>query len=264
MEKVLGYMLSEGDGVEAKPEIISNNKQWLQFRAVLQEGDEENRNKRTYPTKLLEKAIQAPYIQERLKTKTLFGECNHPLDQSIERQMVIDQSRVSHIITEMYFEKNLLKGKLETANTHVGKDMKGLIEQGCRVAFSFRGMAPIKNEGGRAYIADPIKALCWDWVLHPSHAPAYMEGLIESSVFSNAPSQDGDVCIALSESDIRSFLEHESDVLNTAEMLGTDIANATISLENNQVSVRHGKTCAKLFLEAATLRKLDEYMIKLF
>jgi hypothetical protein len=260
MDKILGYILTEA-GVEAQPEIMSVSKAFLRMRAVLQEGNEQNRNGRIYPTKILQEAIQAPYIMERLKTKSLMGECGHPLDPRIERQMSIDMSRVSHIITEMSFEKNLLKGIVETANTHVGRDMKGLVEQGCKVAFSFRGMAPIKTEGGKQVISNPMKALTWDWVLHPSHAPAYMEGLVESASIAK-----DDVCIALTESVLRDFLKQESSMLNEAaeQFLGTSLDVARLSIDGGMASIHHGQVCARLFLEQTTIAKLDEFMLKAF
>jgi hypothetical protein len=261
MSKTLGYILTEA-GVESKPEIIQSTKQYVRMNCILQEGDVENRNRRIYPTKILQEAIKAPYIVERLKTKSLLGECGHPLDQSIERQMTIDMSRASHIITDLKFDRNLMKGVVETANTRIGRDMKGLVEQGCKVAFSFRGMAPIKTESGKQVISNPMKALTWDWVLHPSHVPAYMENVIESAMIT---SNNEDIQIALTESNLREFLSREGVMHEAAEtFLNCGLDEAKIGYDGKMASIKHGQTTARLFLEQSTIKKLDEFMARAF
>jgi hypothetical protein len=57
----------------------------ITFIATLQEADAPNRNGRIYPKSVLEEGIRSPYIQERLRTKSLISECNHPSDQTISR-----------------------------------------------------------------------------------------------------------------------------------------------------------------------------------
>jgi hypothetical protein len=241
MSKTLGYILTEA-GVESKPEIIQSTKQYVRMNCILQEGDVENRNRRIYPTKILQEAIKAPYI--------------------VERQMTIDMSRASHIITDLKFDRNLMKGVVETANTRIGRDMKGLVEQGCKVAFSFRGMAPIKTESGKQVISNPMKALTWDWVLHPSHVPAYMENVIESAMIT---SNNEDIQIALTESNLREFLSREGVMHEAAEtFLNCGLDEAKIGYDGKMASIKHGQTTARLFLEQSTIKKLDEFMARAF
>jgi hypothetical protein len=63
----------------------------------------------------------------------------HPLNPDVQRQLYIDQTRISHIITKAWFDGNYLKGIVECAPTAVGRDMQGLVRAGSRVAFSMRG-----------------------------------------------------------------------------------------------------------------------------
>lgn len=149
----------------------------VEFICVLQSADEPNRNGRVYPKAVLEKALNAPNVRERLSTKTWFGEAGHPLDSSVQRQMTIDLRNVAFIITEIWWEGNLLKGRCETADTAVGHDMKGLIEQGCKVAFSLRAQGNVHTNpvNGLVEVEDGLQILGYDWVQVPSHMEAFLQ-----------------------------------------------------------------------------------------
>ena len=155
----------------------------ITFIATLQEADAPNRNGRIYPKTVLEEGIRSPYIQERLRTKSLISECNHPQEQTVQRQMTVDLRNAACIITELLWEGNLLKARVETANTAVGRDMKGLIEQGCQVAFSLRAQGKVTPDPstGKVIVQSPIQICTWDWVLNPSHSKAYMDRVCEET-----------------------------------------------------------------------------------
>ena len=166
----------------SEPKVVRQNKDWLEFIAVLQEADVKNRNGRVYPKRVLEEAISSPYIKERLNTLSLYGEAGHPMDTSPKRQMSIDHTRISHIIKETWWEGNLLKGRIMTANTQAGRDLMGLITQGSRVAFSLRAQGNVKKDMyGNTIVESPIHALCYDWVVNPSHDKAFLESLCEGT-----------------------------------------------------------------------------------
>ena len=163
--------------------IQKRNPNTIEFITVLQEANKSNRNGRIYPKAVLEKALNAPNIRERLATKTWFGEAGHPMDTSVQRQMTIDMRNIAFIIKEIWWEGHLLKGRLETADTAVGRDMKGLIEQGCRVAFSLRAQGNVHTNPvtGIVEVEDGLQILGYDWVQVPSHAKAFMEKICEAT-----------------------------------------------------------------------------------
>lgn len=163
--------------------IQKRNPNTVEFITVLQEANKSNRNGRIYPKAVLEKALNAPNIRERLATKTWFGEAGHPMDTSVQRQMTIDMRNIAFIIKEIWWEGDLLKGRLETADTAVGRDMKGLIEQGCRVAFSLRAQGNVHTNPvtGIVEVEDGLQILGYDWVQVPSHAKAFMEKICEAT-----------------------------------------------------------------------------------
>lgn len=157
----------------------------VEFVTTLQEADAPNRNGRVYPKKVLEQALQSPYVQERIKTNSFIGEANHPLDTSVQRQMSIDLRNAAFIIKEFWWEGNLLKARCETANTSVGHDMKGLIEQGVQVAFSLRAQGNVHTNpvSGLVEVESPLQICTYDWVLCPSHSKAFMEKICEATSY---------------------------------------------------------------------------------
>jgi len=72
--KIKGYLITEGAVVTDNPKIVANNANTVRILANLQDADTINRNRRLYGYSTLELALKAPYIQERLSTKSLYGE----------------------------------------------------------------------------------------------------------------------------------------------------------------------------------------------
>ena len=155
----------------------------IKFVTVLQEANRMNRNKRIYPKDVLVEALKSAYVKERLNTHSFYGEAGHPLDTSLQRQCNIDQTRIAFLIHEMWWEGDLLMGKCETANTAVGKDMAGLIEQGSDVAFSLRAQGAVTQDPvTRATVVKPgLQIITFDWVVNPSHDKAFIQSICEES-----------------------------------------------------------------------------------
>jgi hypothetical protein len=178
----MSFIINEAAQASA-PRIESANNNIVRFVTILQEADKKNRNGRIYPKHVLQEGIANPQLQEKLRTKNLFGECGHPLDQSVLRQMSIDQRNIAFIIDELWWDGDFLMGRCETADTAAGRDMKGLIEQGTQVAFSLRAQGNVhKDLGQGADVVDsPIMICSWDWVCLPSHDKAYLDHICEDT-----------------------------------------------------------------------------------
>ena len=151
----------------------------IRFIAVLQEADRCNRNKRIYPKQVLAEAIQSDYIKERLRTNSLYGEAGHPLDPSLARQTTIQQSNIAYLIEKLWWEGDLLMALCETANTSIGRDMAGLIEQGSQVAFSLRAQGGVNKDpiSGISTVKPGMQIITWDWVVNPSHDKAFLQSI---------------------------------------------------------------------------------------
>ena len=156
---------------------------YIEFTCILQEAERKNRNGRIYHKSVLEQGLNSPYVQERLRTKTWYGEAGHPSDTSVQRQMTIDQRNIAFVIDQIWWEGNLLKAKCETADTAVGHDMMGLIKQGSKVAFSLRAQGNVHRDAvtGDTIVDSPIQIITFDWVVVPSHDVAYIQSICEET-----------------------------------------------------------------------------------
>ena len=156
---------------------------YIEFTCILQEAERKNRNGRIYHNSVLEQGLNSPYVQERLRTKTWYGEAGHPSDTSVQRQMTIDQRNIAFVIDQIWWEGNLLKARCETADTAVGHDMMGLIKQGSKVAFSLRAQGNVHRDAvtGDTIVDSPIQIITFDWVVVPSHDVAYIQSVCEET-----------------------------------------------------------------------------------
>jgi len=165
--------------------VQKRNTNSIEFIAILQEADSKNRNGRIYPKAVLVEALNSPYIRERLATNSWYGEANHPADQSVQRQLTVDLSNVAFLIKEYWWEGNYLKARCETANTSIGRDMMGLIEQGSKVAFSLRAQGNVHRDPitGDTIVEPGMQICTYDWVLQPSHQAAYLQTVCEATMY---------------------------------------------------------------------------------
>ena len=268
--------------------IQKRNENTIEFIACLQEADKSNRNGRIYPKAVLEKALNAPNIRERLETNTWYGEAGHPLDTSVQRQMTIDLRNVAFLIKEIWWEGNLLKGRIETANTAIGRDMKGLIEQGSKVAFSLRAQGNVHTNPttGIIEVEDGLQVLGYDWVQVPSHAKAFLEKICEATImsmyrtnraglntevlcesedfFMNGAVIDTSEAVTLTEMDYTKTYHNKFKKLT--EMYIPEAADTVESIDSKNVIIKNNETntikrvLTEDFLVKDIRRKLNEMM----
>jgi hypothetical protein len=148
----------------------------FEFYAVLQKYDTPNRNGRSYPEKILKREANnySKIIAKGLST----SELNHP------ESSLIDLDRVSHIITEIWWDKNILMGKLKLLTSpgfhEIGVvSTKGdlaanLLRQGVTLGISSRGVGSLKKVGERNEVQDDFELICFDLVSSPSTPGAYL------------------------------------------------------------------------------------------
>ncbi len=77
----------------------------FEFYAVLQKYNTPNRNGRVYPERILKR--EADNYKKLIEKGVSLSELNHP------ESSLIDLDRVSHIITEVWWDGNVLMGKLK-------------------------------------------------------------------------------------------------------------------------------------------------------
>jgi hypothetical protein len=148
----------------------------FEFYAVLQKHDVPNRNGRTYPEKILKREAERykKIIEKGLST----SELNHP------ESSLIDLDRVAHLITDIWWDSNILMGKLLLL-TSPGFHERGIVStkgdvaanlmrQGVSLGISSRGVGSLKKVGEKNEVQDDFELICFDLVSSPSTPGAYL------------------------------------------------------------------------------------------
>ena len=148
----------------------------FEFYAVLQKYDTPNRNGRLYPERILKR--EAENYKKMIKKGTALSELNHP------ESSLIDLDRVSHSITEVWWEGNVLMGKIKLL-TSPGYHERGIVStkgdlaanylrQGVTLGISSRGVGSLKKIGEQNEVQDDFELICFDLVSSPSTPGAYL------------------------------------------------------------------------------------------
>ena len=156
-------------------EMLDHSKPF-EFYAVLQKYDTPNRNGRLYPERILKR--EADNYKKMIEKGTALSELNHP------ESSLIDLDRVSHLITEVWWEGPVLLGKLKLL-TSPGFHERGIVStkgdlaanylrQGVTLGISSRGVGSLKKVGDRNEVQDDFELICFDLVSSPSTPGAYL------------------------------------------------------------------------------------------
>jgi hypothetical protein len=148
----------------------------FEFYAVLQKYNTPNRNGRIYPEKILKR--EADNYKKIINKGTSLSELNHP------ESSLIDLDRVSHMITEIWWDGPVLLGKLKLL-TSPGFHERGVVStkgdlaanylrQGVTLGISSRGVGSLKKVGEQNEVQDDFELICFDLVSSPSTPGAYL------------------------------------------------------------------------------------------
>ena len=148
----------------------------FEFYAVLQKYNTPNRNGRIYPEKILKR--ESENYKKLIQKGTALSELNHP------ESSLIDLDRVSHAITEIWWEGPVLLGKLKLL-TSPGFHERGIVStkgdlaanylrQGVTLGISSRGVGSLKKVGEQNEVQEDFELICFDLVSSPSTPGAYL------------------------------------------------------------------------------------------
>ena len=148
----------------------------FEFYAVLQKYNTPNRNGRFYPEKILKR--EAENYKKAIAKGLSTSELNHP------ESSLIDLDRVSHLITDIWWEGNILMGKIKLLTSPgfhetgvvstIGDIAANLMRQGVTMGVSSRGVGSLKKVGERNEVQDDFELICFDLVSSPSTPGAYL------------------------------------------------------------------------------------------
>jgi hypothetical protein len=153
--------LSKGEPIIEEP---------LYVYAVMQKYDVENRNGRIYPEAILRR--EAENYVKLIKEQRALGEADHP------ESSIVAISRISHNVVDLWWEGNVLMGKLEIIMSPgfvsqgiiscEGDRIANYLRKGIKIGVSSRGVGSLKKEGGKNIVQDDFEIICWDIVTSPS------------------------------------------------------------------------------------------------
>ena len=143
------------------------------IRGIFMQADVKNRNGRIYPLDILRKEV-TKYNKNFIQQNRAFGELGHPDGPTVNLE------RVSHMITSLTPDGKNFIGEAKIMDTPMGKIVKNLMDEGCKLGVSSRGMGSLQQRNGANYVKDDFYlATAADIVADPSAPNAFVEGVME-------------------------------------------------------------------------------------
>ena len=161
------------EDVEYICEAQENGSKKYSIRGPFMQAEVKNRNGRIYPMPVLEKEV-AKYNKNFVEQNRAFGELGHPDGPTVNLE------RVSHRITSLRPDGQNFIGEAKIMDTPMGKIVKNLMDEDCKLGVSSRGMGSLDERGGAKYVRDDFYlATAADIVADPSAPNAFVEGIME-------------------------------------------------------------------------------------
>ena len=173
----LGFVISETTAKDVEFNIVNQHRDFVIAEGIIQEAEQENRNKRCYAREDLFSQIMCPRTQELMRSGNMKGEAGHPMDISLVRQQTIDPKYVQVWYTKLWMDGPFVKAQFRGTNNKYGKEFNLDLLDGQKPSFSLRALGRIENIKGRAYVKG-LKVVTWDRVYYPSHNKAYTEKIV--------------------------------------------------------------------------------------
>jgi hypothetical protein len=170
------------DSFQVITEAKEDGKKDLFIEGVFMQADVKNRNGRVYPKAILEKEVNR-YIKTHVNEKRALGELGHPQGPKI------NEDRVSHLITELYFEGSDVYGKAKILSTPMGNIVRSFVEDGVKIGVSSRGLGSLKEKNGVNEVQNDFFLATVDVVTDPSAPNCFVNGIMEGVDFWYDPSK---------------------------------------------------------------------------
>ena len=161
------------ENVEYICEAQENGPKKYSIRGPFMQAEVKNRNGRIYPMPVLSKEVEK-YNKNFVQQNRAFGELGHPDGPTVNLE------RVSHRITSLRPDGQNFIGEAKIMDTPMGKIVKNLMDEECKLGVSSRGMGSLDERGGAKYVRDDFYlATAADIVADPSAPNAFVEGIME-------------------------------------------------------------------------------------
>ena len=147
----------------------------LYLYGIFMQADVPNRNKRIYPNRVMEPAVDV-FIEEFVKKNRAVGELEHPQSSTPH------PDRICTMITEIQKDGSDYIGKAKVLGTPTGQLLRALLEGGVQMGVSSRGRGETKMRNGLEEVLT-YKLDAIDVVYAPSAPDAFVSTLVESENF---------------------------------------------------------------------------------
>lgn len=163
----------------------------LKFRAILQEKDVVNNNKRKYSDIILMEIVRQ--LGPKATERKLISEIDHPFATSdndyekLKRTSTISLDRACILFTKLEFDGKYIIAECETLTTPKGMIIYSLIKDKVVFGFSLRALGRTKQnpDGTIEVLQDGFKPITFDVVSNPSHSNALITEFITESEIAN-------------------------------------------------------------------------------
>ena len=149
---------------EEKRMIREDNAVFL--TGIMQRANHLNGNGRLYSRPILEREVEN--YTKLVRERRALGELDHP------ESAVINLTNASHLVTEVWWDKDSVMGKVQLLNTPSGQILRSLVESGVKLGISSRGMGSVHEANGQTIVEDDFQLICFDFVSEPSTTGAFM------------------------------------------------------------------------------------------
>jgi len=157
--KEFNYEIIKEDAVDGRPGKLF-------VKGVIQRADTLNQNGRIYPKDILFKEVEN--YRKVVHERRAMGELDHADDP------VVNLKNVSHLITDIWADDEVVYGKIEILPTPMGNIARNLIESNVKIGISSRALGSVRSRGDADIVQDDLHLICWDLVSEPSTPGAYM------------------------------------------------------------------------------------------
>lgn len=176
----IAYIICESATRDAEFNIIDQHKNFVIAQGIIQEAEEENRNRRVYGHDDLYREIHSAKQQELVSTGNFKGEAGHPSANDLARQQKIDPTLEQVWYTKLWMDGNYVMANFRGTNNGLGRSFNQDLLDGQKPSFSLRALGTIQNEHGKAYVRN-LRIITYDRVYYPSHSKAYTQKIIGES-----------------------------------------------------------------------------------
>ncbi len=166
-ENEMGNIISVNEAKDATGE------KSMFIEGIFAQAEKQNRNKRTYPKKVLTEAIQK-YIAEYVSKSKAIGELNHP------QAFAPNPERACILIKALAWDGNDVLGKAKVLSTPQGEIVKALLRDGVQLGVSTRGMGSLEEKGAETIVKDDYVISAIDVVSNPSGIDCWVDGVLEN------------------------------------------------------------------------------------